>query len=65
LSIKQEWLERYPIELSGGKLQRFCIARALNKQTRYLIAVEISAMLDSIHKRKYGVFFFKSSKNVI
>lgn len=48
VGIKQEWLERYPIELSGGELQRFCIARALNKQTKYLIADEISAMLDAI-----------------
>lgn len=48
MGIKEEWLERYPIELSGGQLQRFCIARALNKQTKYLIADELSAMLDAI-----------------
>ncbi|WP_042351931.1 ABC transporter ATP-binding protein [Bacillus massiliigorillae] len=48
VGIKQEWLNRYPIELSGGELQRFCIARALNVKTQYLIADEISAMLDAI-----------------
>lgn len=29
LGIEKEWLERYPRELSGGELQRFCVARAL------------------------------------
>jgi peptide/nickel transport system ATP-binding protein len=48
LGIKQEWFERYPQELSGGELQRFCIARALLAHPRYLIADEISTMLDGI-----------------
>ena len=26
LGIKQEWLTRWPNELSGGELQRFCVA---------------------------------------
>ena len=29
LGIESGWLDRYPGELSGGELQRFCIARAL------------------------------------
>ena len=29
LEIKKDWLNRFPSELSGGELQRFCIARAL------------------------------------
>ena len=39
---------RYPSELSGGELQRFCIARALHPQTRFLLCDEISAMLDLV-----------------
>ena len=37
-----------PNELSGGELQRFCIARALNPNTRILICDEITTMLDVI-----------------
>ena len=48
LGIEKEWLERYPGELSGGELQRFCIARALGEKTRFLLADEITAMLDQI-----------------
>jgi len=48
MGIKTQWLARYPAELSGGELQRFCIARALAPQTRFLIADEMSTMLDVI-----------------
>lgn len=48
LGIEQDWMNRYPQELSGGELQRFCIARALGRDTRFLIADEISTMLDLI-----------------
>lgn len=48
LGIKKAWLDRYPHELSGGELQRFCIARALAANTPYVIADEISTMLDAI-----------------
>lgn len=48
LGIEREWLTRYPRELSGGELQRFSVARALSKSTRFLIADEISTMLDAI-----------------
>lgn len=52
LGIRAEWLERYPIELSGGELQRFCIARALSPETRYIIADEMTTMLDAITQAK-------------
>ena len=48
MGIKKEWLNRWPSELSGGELQRFCVLRALNKSTKFLIADEITTMLDSI-----------------
>lgn len=48
LGIRPEWLRRYPHELSGGELQRFCIARAVASRPRYLIADEISTMLDAL-----------------
>ena len=47
LGIQREWLERFPVELSGGELQRCCIARALMARPRYLICDEISTMLDA------------------
>ncbi len=48
LGIKPEWLTRYPRELSGGEMQRFCIARALAVHPQFLIADEISTMLDAL-----------------
>lgn len=48
LGIEQEWLTRWPHELSGGELQRFCVARALGPNTRFLIADEMTTMLDAI-----------------
>ena len=48
LGIEKPWLERWPNELSGGELQRFCIARALGPDTRHVIADEISTMLDPV-----------------
>ncbi|MGG0642438.1 ATP-binding cassette domain-containing protein [Sporosarcina gallistercoris] len=48
LGIAPSWMTRYPSELSGGELQRFCVARALGPHTEYLIADEMTSMLDSI-----------------
>lgn len=48
LGIEREWLTRYSRELSGGELQRLCVARGLVESTRFLIADEISVMLDAI-----------------
>lgn len=48
LGIEEEWLNRLPHELSGGQLQRCCIARSLAPATQFLIADEISSMLDTV-----------------
>lgn len=48
LGIEKDWLERYPRELSGGELQRFCVARSLFEGTHFLLADEMSTMLDVI-----------------
>ena len=46
--LKDSWLTRWPNELSGGELQRFSILRALNPKTKFIIADEISTMLDAV-----------------
>lgn len=48
LGIREEWLSRFPHELSGGELMRFCIARALLAEPRYLLCDEMTAMLDAV-----------------
>ena len=46
--LKDSWMTRWPSELSGGELQRFSILRALNPKTKFIIADEISTMLDAV-----------------
>lgn len=46
--LKDTWLTRWPSELSGGELQRFSILRALNPKTKFIVADEISTMLDAV-----------------
>ena len=48
MGIKKEWLNRWPSELSGGELQRFCVVRALSPETKFLIVDEMTTMLDAI-----------------
>lgn len=56
LGIRREWLRRYPHELSGGELQRFCIARAVAANPSYLIADEVSTMLDAVTQAQVWAF---------
>ena len=46
--IQKSWLTRFPQELSGGELQRFSVLRSLNPMTKFLIADEMTTMLDAI-----------------
>ena len=46
--IKDYWLEKFPQELSGGELQRICLARIMSDETKYLVLDEITTMVDAI-----------------
>lgn len=62
VGIRPEWLSRFPHELSGGELQRFCIARALMAKPRYLVADEISTMLDALTQAQLWRFLLDQAK---
>ena len=76
--IQKSWMDRYPHELSGGELQRFSILRCLNPKTKFLIADEMTTMLDAItqvqildsvikiiKKRKIGLLIVSHDMNLI
>lgn len=78
LGIEADWMNRFPAELSGGEMQRFCIARALGQRTQFLLADEISIMLDLItqsqiwhflmdetEKRKIGMIVVSHSQELL
>lgn len=77
LGIERAWLDRFPRELSGGELQRFCVARALMSGADFLICDEISTMLDVItqaqiwnvvcaeaQKRNMGIVVITHNRNL-
>ncbi len=59
LGIRDEWMRRFPHELSGGELQRFCIARAIAANPRYVVADEISTMLDALTQVRIWRFIWR------
>lgn len=78
LGIEADWMNRFPAELSGGEMQRFCIARALGQRTQFLLADEISTILDLItqsqiwhflmdetEKRKIGMIVVSHSQELL
>ena len=66
MGIKQGWMNRWPSELSGGELQRFCVIRALSPKTKFLIADEMTTMLDAITQAQiWNVVLDYAKKNDI
>ena len=61
LRIRPEWMERFPSELSGGELQRLCLARALRAETAFLLCDEITAMLDLVSQAQIWEFLIRES----
>lgn len=59
IGVSKSWLDRYPHEISGGELQRVVLARSLGPQTRFLVADELSAMLDPITQVEIWTFLMK------
>ncbi|MBR4318779.1 MAG: ABC transporter ATP-binding protein, partial [Oscillospiraceae bacterium] len=59
---KKLWLNRFPNELSGGELQRFCVARVLSPKTEFIIADEMSTMLDAITQAQIWSVLLKKVK---
>ena len=62
LGIQKKWLTRHPHELSGGEMQRFCIARALTANPAYLIADEITTMLDAVTQARIWGFLLAEAE---
>lgn len=62
LGIRRDWMDRFPGELSGGELQRFCIARALGRRTAFLLADEITTMLDLITQKEVWHFLLEETR---
>ena len=60
--IQKSWFTRWPNELSGGELQRFSVLRALNPKTKFLIADEMTTMLDAITQVQFLTSVVKISE---
>ena len=76
--LRPDLLQRRPHQVSGGELQRACIARALALQPDYLVLDEITAMLDedtadgaltwirdTVHERGIGALLISHDQDVL
>ncbi|THV23365.1 ABC transporter ATP-binding protein [Peteryoungia ipomoeae] len=62
IGVSRSWFDRYPHEISGGELQRVVLVRALGPETRFLVADEVSAMLDPITQVEIWSFLTERSR---
>ena len=54
-------IDKQVCNLSGGELQRFCIARALGPATRFLLCDEMSTMLDLVTQAQIWNFLLEEA----
>ena len=76
--VRDEWLTRFPHELSGGELMRCCIVRALMTRPAVLLCDESTAMLDLVtqaelwrhlievqEREGFGLLFVSHSRELV
>lgn len=60
--LYEEHIEKYPSQLSGGEIQRACLARSLVLQPKLLILDEITSMLDVISQAQMIKLLLENQK---
>ncbi len=61
LGLEPKWFDRFPRELSGGEMQRFSVARALIANPKFILADEITTMLDAITQAQIWHYLMDAS----
>ena len=61
--LYEEHIEKYPSQLSGGEIQRACLARSLVLQPKLLILDEVTSMLDVISQAQMIRLLLENQKN--